>query len=118
MFPTRRLYVCRHAQMSLGSQTDARAQVIRTFTGACDVMGGFAIKVRESGGHLCEIVLEGVGGVDARTCLALTRHPRLRCDRVRFADGELRYVPVLCACVCMCVCMCVGEGGLCGMCHC
>ena len=57
-------------------------------------MDGFGVKVRESGGHLCEIVLEGVRSVDARTCLALTRHPRLRCERVRFVDDKLR-------CVCM-----------------
>jgi hypothetical protein len=51
---------------------------------------GFRVNVRESRGNLCEIVLDGVHGVTARTCLALTRNKRLRCDRVRFVDHKLR----------------------------
>jgi len=67
-----------------------KKQAIRTFTGACDVLEAFDVSVRESKGQLCEVVLEGVGAVDARTCLALTRHPTLGCNRVRFVDKKLR----------------------------
>ena len=65
-------------------------EAIDCYVAADELAQGFELKVCESQGHLCEIVLSGVPRVRASTCLNIARNVALRCSRVRAGGGDVR----------------------------